>query len=376
MRASRLVLGLVAPAAALVFALAVSSLALVASGNSPATAFSSMLDYGTQANTLISVVNRSVPLYLSALAVAVGFKMGLFNIGVEGQYRLAALLAAAAGAAVRLPAVLHVALIVAVGVATGAAWAGVAGVLKVTRGVHEVISTIMLNFVATGLSAYLLGNYLREESADLNVKTPEVPASGRLPSLNPLLEAVGVDVPRGSDLYGFVVLAALVGLGFYLLVWRTRFGYDLRASGVNPWAARASGVDPNAMVVRTMLLSGALAGLVGLSQLLGFFNRYSFDFPSGLGFSGIAVALLGRNNPVGMAAGALLFGFMSRSAQVLDLEDIPKEIVDIMQGSILLSVVVAYEVVRRAVAAREAKAVAGRAPRAAAGGDLRPQPAT
>ncbi len=358
-RLRRIGLSLLAPLAAFLIAVGISSLALWASGNDPWTAWSEMLSYANDTRRMISIVNRAVPLYLSALAVGFAFKMNLFNIGVEGQYQLAAVLAASAGAAIELPAPLHVLFILVIAMGVGAGWAGIAGVLKAYRGVHEVISTIMLNaIVTTGLLAYLLGSYLRDESETSIIKTPPISDSGLMPSLNSWLDRVGVDVPQGSDLQGFVLVAMLVGLAFYVIVWRTRFGYDLRASGVNPWAAQASGVHPKGMIIRTMLVSGALAGLVGMPQLLGFFGQYHQDFPSGLGFAGIAVALLGRNNPFGMAIGALLFGFLSASAQILDLNDIPKEIVDIMQATILLSVVVSYEVVRRMVAASEIRAAA------------------
>ena len=353
----RVLLAMLAPVAAFVFAVSISSLALWASGNDPLTAWSEMLAYANDTRRVISIVNRAVPLYLSALAVAFAFKMNLFNIGVEGQYQLAAVLAASAGAAVDLPAPLHVFFIIVIAMGVGAGWAGIAGVLKAYRGVHEVISTIMLNaIVTTGLLAYLLQSYLRDESDTSIIKTEPIPDSGLMPSLNRWVDSVGFDVPQGSDLQGFVLVAILIGVAYYVVVWRTRFGYDLRASGVNPWAAQASGVSARGMIVRTMLVSGALAGLVGMPQLLGFFGRYHQDFPSGLGFAGIAVALLGRNNPVGMAIGALLFGFLSASAQILDLNDIPKEIIDIMQATILLSVVISYEVVRRMVAAAEIRA--------------------
>ena len=363
MRLRRIVLGLLAPLSALAFALLVSSAALLLIDKSPAEAFGAMFDYAKSTESMISIVNRAIPLFLSGLAVAVGFKMGLFNIGVEGQYRLAALVAAAAGAAVTLPAPLHVALIVLVAMAVGAAWAGVAGVLKVTRGVHEVISTIMLNFIATALGAYLLASHLREEARpnDLIIATPSIPSSGRFPSLNPVLTAFGVDIRPGNELRGFLLLALLVGLLFYLVVWRTRFGFDLRASGINPQAARVGGADPAGMVIKAMLLSGAIAGLVGMSDLLGFFHEYSLDFPTGLGFTGIAVALVGRNHPIGIFLAALLFGFIERSAQILDLEDIPKEIIVIVQGVIILAVVIAYEVVRRLIQAQEVRAAAERA---------------
>ncbi|MDX1657300.1 MAG: ABC transporter permease [Nitriliruptorales bacterium] len=356
-----LLVNLTAPVAALVFAFAVSSIALLISGNSPITAFARMWEFGTRLDSIVSMVNKAVPLYLSALAVAIGFKMGLFNIGVEGQYRLAAVVAAAAGAAVTLPAPLHILLIIAVAMAVGGVWSGIAGLLKVTRGVHEVISTIMLNFIAFNLGAYLFSNYFRERAEEGGAgvqipKTPEIPESGRFPSLNPLVEAFGFELRPGLSLQGFVIIAIIVGILYWLVVNRTRFGFDLRASGINAPAAQASGVNAKRMVVRAMVLSGAVAGLVGLSPLLGFFYRYTLDFETGLGFTGIAVALLGRNHPAGMALGALLFGFLSRSSQILDLEGIPPEVVVIVQGVVVLSVVVAYEVVERMVRRQEARA--------------------
>ena len=354
---------LLGPVLAIAFSVAVSSIALSASGNSPTLAFTQMYHFGTRLDSVISMLNRSIPLYISALAVAIGFKMNLFNIGVEGQYRLAAVVAAAAGAAVDLPAPIHVLFIVLVAVFVGGCWGAIPGVLKVTRGVHEVISTIMLNTIATGIAAYLLATHFRAKNApgDLVIKTKDIPKSGWFPNLNKVLDKLGIDVVTrapGSELAGFLIVAALLGAAFYLLVWRTRFGFDLRASGVNPGAARASGVDPKRMVVQTMTISGGIAGLVGISQLLGVFHRYTIDFPTGYGFTGIGVALLGRNHPVGMALGAMLFAFMDRSAQILDLNGIPKEIVVIMQGVILLSVVIAYEVVHRLTEIAELRAAA------------------
>jgi simple sugar transport system permease protein len=350
-------LAVIAPLIALVFAVAVSSLALWASGNNPWTAWHEMITYASDTRRIVAIVNRAVPLYLSALAVGFAFRMNLFNIGVEGQYQLAAVLAASAGAQVHLPAVLHVTFILVVAMAVGAGWAGIAGVLKAYRGVHEVISTIMLNAVVTsGLLAYLLNNYLRDHDQKSILKTKPIPSSGLLPSLNHTLSRIGFDIPRGANLQSFVLLAIVAGVLFYVVIERTRFGYDLRATGLNPFAARTSGVEPKAMIIKTMLISGAIAGLVGMPQVLGFFGLYHQDFPTGLGFAGIAVALLGRNRPFGMAIAALLFGFLQVSSQILDFNDIPKEIVEIMQAAILFSVVISYELVRRRVAASETKA--------------------
>ena len=154
------------------------------------------------------------------------------------------------------------------------------------------------------------------------------------------------------------MIAIFLGIFYHYLVSRSRFGYDLRASGINAAAAGASGVNPKRMIMTTMVISGGIAGLVGMSTLLGFSHQYVQDFPTGFGFSGIAVALIGRNHPVGIAFGALLFGFMDRSSLILDLRDVPKEIVTIFQGVVVLTVVIVYEVVARYVQRRTIAAAA------------------
>jgi simple sugar transport system permease protein len=347
----RLRQALFAPVVAVVIALLISAVVMLAISVNPADAVKVMFDFGEtpsqQMTGIITVLNRAVPLFLSGLAVSVAFRMGLFNIGVEGQYRMATILSAAAGAAVSLPAPLHVALIVVIAMLVGAVWAGIVAVLKVTRGVSEVISSIMLNFIAVGLASYLLTGPLRgsAEGATI-VTTKDIPASGQMPSLNGLLGALGlVNPPR--QLFGFLVVAIVVGVLIAVLLKRTRFGFDLRASGLSPSAASASGVDARGMVVKTMLLSGAVAGMIGLPDLLGSDHHYGTEFTTGLGFLGIAVSLLGRNSPFGIAIAALLFAFLDRAQVPLQLADIPSSVVTIIQGTIVLAVVVANEVARR-----------------------------
>jgi ABC-type uncharacterized transport system permease subunit len=351
-------LALIAPVAAIIFALLFASVAILISGSNPIEAFKLMWQFSDSSTSVASMINRAIPLYVSAVAVAVGFQMGLFNIGVNGQYLLAALFAGWVGGNIALWAPLHVAVIILVAIVVGMVWAGIAGILKVTRGVHEVISTIMLNFIAIGSVAFLLSRWFKDDPTRLNLQTKLLPESGQLPGLNFLFRWLGVSEPSGTNLQGFVIIAVFIGIFYYYLVWRTRFGYELRASGMNPGAALFSGVDPKRMVVYTMLISGGIAGLVGISQLLGFQHAYTQDFPFNLGFTGIAVALLGRNHPVGMALGALLFGFMDRSALILDLNDIPREVISILQGVVVLAVVVAYEVVNQMIERREVRAAA------------------
>jgi general nucleoside transport system permease protein len=369
----RIFFALAAPVAAVVFSLVVSAIVLEVSGYSAIDAFKSMWQYTDSTESVVSTINRALPYYVSGLAVAIGFKMKLFNIGVDGQYRMAAVLAAAAGAAVNFTPVIQVSYIILVAVVVGAAWAAIAAILKVWRGVSEVLSTLMLNAIATGLLAYLLTNYLRakNQAGDLVTKTKVMPPSSFIPPLNRFFELFGFHLPSGTQLNGFVVGAALLGVGFYVLVWRARFGFDLRATGANPAAARAAGINPKTMILKTMLISGGIAGLVAIGPLLGDpqFHRYNEQFPTTFGFTGIAVALVGRNHPVGIAFSALLFAYIERATQVLALQNIPQEISKIMQGSIILSAVIAYEIVRRVRVAAEVRDAAAKAqPRAAAGG--------
>ena len=350
---------LAAPVLAVVVAVVVSSIALLAIGESPVDAFRAMWTAIDSADAMVTIINRVAPYYVMGLAVALGFKMGLFNIGADGQYRIGALLAAAAGAAVTLPAPIHVLFVILVAMVGAGAYAAIAGALKVTRGVNEVVSTIMLNFIATGITAYLLSVYLRNNNAQLQTETKPLPPSAWLPDLNRALRWIGYHLAPSVTLEGFLPIAILTGVAFYVVVYRTRFGFDLRSTGVNPRAALASGVNPKAMIMKTIILSGALAGLAGMGPLLTEVHKYGDTFPTALGFTGISVALLGRNHPAGIAVAAFVWAGIEQAARALPDVGIPQEIGRILQGTLLLSAVIAVEVVRRyglAASVREAAA--------------------
>jgi len=338
---------LLAPAIAVAVSVVVSSLALLISGNSPIAALRAMFDYVTTTASLVTIINRAAPLYVVSLGVAIGFKMNLFNIGADGQYRLAALIAAGASSAFSLPRPLHIAAVMIIATLVGAAWAAIPGILKVTRNVNEVISTIMLNYVATGVSAYLLVNYMRNDNVANVAETKSVPKSAQLPSLNGFFENFGFHFPRLSVLNGFLPIAILVGILFYLLIWRTRFGFDLRITGASPAAARSSGVSPKSMIVKTIMISGGLAGLAATGFLLTEFTKYNETFPLGLPFTGIAVALLGRNHPAGVALASFAWMGIEQASRGLLEEKIPPEISKILLGTLLISSVISFEVVRR-----------------------------
>ena len=340
---------LLPPALAIVFAALLCAIALLVSGDSPLTALRVMVTQVGEGTTAVDIVNSAAIYYIAALAVAIGFQMKLFNIGIEGQFRLAACVAAIVGGALPLPPVLHTVVIVVVAVLVGAAWAGIAALLKAYRGVSEVISTIMLNFLATGLIAFLI----RPDSFGVlqgnNISTEPIAPSGHVP---------GISFGSAGTVFGMVFVAAALGIGYSFLLNRTRFGFELKASGESPTAATAGGVDARRMVIVALVLSGAVAGLIGLPELLGRDYAYTLTSPQGYGFTGIAVALLGRNSPLGIALGALLWAFLDKSALALDNVGVPREIVLIMQGAVVLSVVVAYEIVRRYEVAAEQRRVA------------------
>jgi len=322
---SKIGLAVAAPLAAAVFSILISSLAVIASKKSPLEAYKTMWDYGTEAGSLMEIVNTATPYYIAAIAIAVTFRAGLFNIGVE-----------------------DVAAVFVLAMTFGGLWAAIAAYLKVKRGVNEVISTIMLNALAGGLSAYLLSKHFAVfEEGSNNLATKELPASAQVPDLMPLLRKIGVEDQPGGGVYGMFFVAVALGLVFWFVVNRTRFGFELRASGLNPIAARVSGVNSKKMTFMALVISGAIAGLAGLPEVLGQTHSYNLGFRAGIGFSAIAVALLGRNSAGGMAFSALLFGFLEVSSRSLELIDIAPETYVIMQGSILLSAVIAYEVVRR-----------------------------
>ncbi|UQA93438.1 ABC transporter permease [Streptomyces halobius] len=333
----KVILAIAAPLLAVVAAIVISSLVFLASGENPLRAYWIMVDYGHYSDSQVWIINKAVPYYLSALAVAIGFRMNLFNIGVDGQYRLAAFAAAAVGGAIALPGALQIILLIAIAMLVGALWSGIAGLLKTTRGVSEVITTIMLNAIAASLIGYFLQDgRLAIKDGNL-LHTPFLPESSHFFTFP----------THPKPVYGFVVIAVLAGVLYWFGINRTRFGFDLRAVGASEPAAEASGVSVKRMIVMSMVLSGAAAGLVGMPTLLNQSFNYGTDFPVGIGFTGIAIALLGRNHPVGMAFGALLWAFLDRTGGRLEFVGYAQEIVGVIQGVIVLCVVIAYEIVRR-----------------------------
>lgn len=263
----------------------------------------------------------------TGLSFAVAYHAGLFNIGAEGQAYIGGLLSGLVClAAPHWPFVLVLPVAVLASAVGGAAWAFIPAWLQAKRGSHVVITTIMFNFLASALMTYLLVNVLIEPGQQ-SPESREFPAGAWMPKLFGL-----------GPLNLAFVLALLAGLLVWILVWRTRWGYALRVAGENPDAARYGGISPDAVTIGAMLLSGALAGGLGLNELMGGQHRIALDFPAGAGFIGIAVALMGRNNPAGILAAAVLFGALVQGGSELsfDRPHVNRDMVVVIQGLVIL----------------------------------------
>jgi ABC-type uncharacterized transport system permease subunit len=325
---------------------------------------STMWDYGfLNRDSVAYILSRATPFIFAGLATAIAFQAGLFNIGVEGQYAIGAICAAIVGYTLRVPAFIHLPLTLAAGVLGGMAWALVPGVLKAWRGANEVISTIMMNYVANGLVLYLLAGPLRNTPPGVQQqRTAPVHATARVGRMTGLFNDLGFNFRPSAPLTWFFVLAVVAAVVYGLVVRRTRFGFNIRVLGHNPRAAEPSGIKTNRLFLIAMLVSGGIAGLVGLQDTLAIDGFAKLDYVRGYGFTGIAIALLGRNSGGGIIAASLLFSYLDRAATGIGLRtDVPKELVTILQGVILLTIVIAFELARRAAARRRLREVHDRA---------------
>jgi len=323
---------------ALLVAMVAGSVLILSYGESPANVYGKMIaqTWGTSAG-FGQVLFKATPLVFTGLAVALAFRAGLFNIGGEGQMTAGMLATAVVGAGLPAgtPWVLALPLAVCAGAAAGAALGAIPGVLKARYGAHEVINTIMLNFIAGAVALWLGNEWL---FVGETTHTAEIVAGARLPGLG----------LAGSAANASAVLAVLAAVGAWYYVERTRGGFELRAVGLSPMAAENAGIDIGKRIIVAMSASGALAGLVGANYVLGYKHYFENDLGRNVGFMGIAVALLGRNHPAGVVVAALLFGTLSHGGLELAVSGmVPKELVDVLQAIIILAVAATSSEVRR-----------------------------
>jgi len=335
-------------------------------GEDPITVYRAILNgsFGDK-NGFGYVLANAGPLIFSALAVSVCFKGGMFNIGVEGQFIVG--MATASFAALTftfLPAPLLVLTVLLFGMLGGMAWAAVPAILKVKTGAHEVVTTIMMNGIATSLVAWVIGGPLRYEDTgggfNVNLRTDPFPDAAMIPDLGHLF-----GIRSSARLSWVLLLALLTAAVMWFVLRRMRIGFEARAVGASPGSAQAGGISIGAVQIKLFLISGALAGLVGIQQLFADQGFLPAGYEAGIGFTGIAVAFLGQKSPLGIVFAALLWGVLARGETSLQLEtDMPREFIIILQGLLIISVVVTYQLAKRRLFARQLR-------RAAAVEDLR-----
>jgi ABC-type uncharacterized transport system permease subunit len=277
-------------------------------------------------NPIFESLTKSVPYIFAGLAVALGFRAGLFNIGAEGQIFIGAITSVVVGFALTgLPAIIHIPLALLAGALGGALWGFIPGLLKAKTGGHEVINTIMMNYIAFRLSEYLLRGPLQRPDS-FNPVSPFIQDSAKLPRFfaDPIRFNLGFFIALG--------VAWLV----YWFLFKTKWGFDFRTVGANPNAAKYAGMNIVVVTIAAMSLSGALAGLAGANEVLGLNYNLALAFSSGYGFDSIALALLGKSHPLGVVLAALLFGFLRNGALQMQVSaGIPIDIISVMQAMIL-----------------------------------------
>ncbi|MBU2510384.1 ABC transporter permease [bacterium] len=318
-------------------ALLVGSILIIAIGENPFAVYwvffkNSLFSINGIAYTLF----YATPLIFTGLAVAVGFQCGLFNIGAEGQLYMATMAVTLTAIYLgNLPGWLIVPICFVTSFLVGGIWGGIPGFLKARFGGHEVINTIMMNMIAYSFVNYLVvGPFHRKGTSIL--ETEFIPEVARIPRMHEILPFFPERIPLN---FGFFI-ALLACVVAYLLLWKTKWGYEIRAVGISDSVSKYAGINVKKNIIMAMFIAGGFAGMVGIHEVMGYRYTYHDSFSQGAGFVGIAVALLGRNHPVGVILAALLFGALNRGSLFLDLQfdSLSKDLVMVLQGTIVLFV--------------------------------------
>lgn len=321
---------LIIAAISVILAFAISMLMIKAMDVDPAKAFSVLIKGAVGSpKSIAETLVKTSPLIFTGLSYALCSRCGLTNIGMEGQLYIGALCSTAAGVYITgLPAVLHIPVTLLAAFIGAGLWGGIAGLLKVKFGASEIITTVMLNTIATNLIAYMVTGPMVEPPG-LNAQTSPLLDSARLPKL----------IPGTRAHLGFVI-GLLFILAFYIFLWKSKKGYEVRVSGLNKQAAVYSGVNINKNILIIMVLAGGIAGLAGANEIMGVQGRLVPSVSPGFGFDGIAVALIGANSPAGVLLGALLFGMIRAGGNSMQMMcGVPTAIVKVMQAIVILAVV-------------------------------------
>lgn len=331
-------LPLLAPLAAVLLSLLAGGVLIAAVGQSPVEVYGMLFRQALGTGYGIGqTLFKATPLVFAGLSVALAFRAGLFNVGAEGQMYLGGFAAALVGAHVALPAPLALPIALAAAALAGAAWGAIPGALKARFGAHEVINTIMLNFIAFALVAW----WGRALFVPATVRTAEIVPAAWVPRLDVLLPWL-----RGSPANLTLLLGLVLAVALGVFLFRTRPGFEWRVLGWNPGAAEYAGVRTGRAQVKAFGLAGALAGLGGTSFVLGYKHWFEQDFTAGAGFMGIAVALIGRNHPVGVLVAALFFGMLAYGGLVVN-QRVPSDLVNVLRALVILFAISTYALLDR-----------------------------
>ncbi len=325
----------IVPAFALVAALIIGTVVMLATGVTLSTIGQSYVallrgSVGS-VNAVSETLTAALPLILAGLGLALGFRAGLFNIGAEGQIIMGGLAAVVAGVALGdLPKVFALPGALAAGALVGAFYASIAGWLKAATGAHEVISTIMLNLISYRLLDYLLRTPLIQKEGRADPISKSVPDAAELPKL---LTFIDVNLRLHAGIFLTLVMVFVA----YWLLFRSKLGFEFRASGENPIAARVAGMNASLTIVLAMAIAGSLAGLAGANQTLGVLDRATPGFSAGIGFDAIAVALLGRSHPIGVLFAGLLFGALEAGGRQMQVDaGVSIDLIGIIQSLVIV----------------------------------------
>jgi general nucleoside transport system permease protein len=329
----------VVPLLNLAIALLAAGIVVALVGQSPTEVMQALLNGALgNARGISYTLYYATTFVFTGLAVAVAFHAGMFNIGGEGQAMLGGLGASLVALAWSkyLPSYLMLPLMVLAAALLAGLWGFIPAYLQAYRGSHIVITTIMFNFLASSLLVYLLVNVLRP-AGEVNPQSATFYDSAKMPSMQQALAWLGIEWPS-SPLNLSIVIALLAAVAVYILIWKTRLGYQLRASGSSPGAAQYAGISPQRQILLAMTISGALAGMVAMNEVSGVHQRLISDYVAGAGFTGIAIALMGRNHPVGIILASVLFGviFQGGAEVSFEVSGFTKDMVLMLQGFIVL----------------------------------------
>jgi len=355
----------ITPLIAVIFALLVGAIVIMLIGEDPVFVYKTLFSNAIgNRDGWGNVLFRATPLIFTGLTVAFAFRCGLFNIGGEGQMYIGTFLATWVGFTfTNLPSFILIPLCILAAAAGGALWAAVPGILKAKTGVHEVIVTIMMNWIAASLTFFLVLKFKApptEAMVAAGVKqmiphTREIAEAARLPRLYNIFKFLNIDFPSYNQVnISFFIAVGVAVLAYYIL-WKTNLGYEIRAVGYSPLAAEYGGISVAKNIILAMMISGAFAGLVGTNEVMGFKYRWRQELFTGLGFNGIAVALLGKNHHLGVVLAAILFGILNYGGAIVNIFTegrIPRELIMVLQAVIVIFVVISDEVVKRLIRQR------------------------